>query len=85
VYVPAHAVADPNTAHTDADPDVYVPHAAADPDPDVYVPHADAASVEPTAASVEPTAASAEPGPVADDGDSIHPATHTPGVGQRQR
>ncbi len=80
MYVPAHAVADPNTAHTDADPDVYVPpHATADPDPDpdLYLPHADAAAVEPASAS-------AEPGPVAHDADSrVLLAARAPGVEQR--
>lgn len=71
--------ADPNTAHTDAHTDVYVPpHATADtdPDPDLYLPHADAAPVEP--ASAEP-----DPEPVADGADSHDVGAHAPGVGQR--
>jgi len=73
VYVPAHAA-----THTDTD--VYVPpHATADPDPDLYLPHAAATTaVEPASA-----AAAAESEPVADDGDSLDLAAHTPGVDER--
>ena len=72
VYVPAHAA-----THTDTD--VYVPpHATADPDPDLYLPHAAATT------AVEPaSAAAAESEPVADDGDSLDLAAHTPGVDER--
>ena len=82
MHVPAHAVTVPNTVHTDADADVYVPHAdaTADPDPHLYLPHADATAVEPAAAS------SAEPDTTKSDTDDAHSgdlAAHTPGVGQR--